>query len=424
MPWFDLGLIMGLVLLNAAFAGTEIALLTLRESQVARLAQRGRAGAVLARLVGDPNRFLATIQIGITLAGFLASATAAVGLAQLLEEPLEFLGGSADFVAIIIVTLILTFFTLVLGELAPKRIALQRAERWALISARPLNFLAVATRPVVWLLSFSTNLIVRLFGGDPTQSREEITLEEVRDIIAAQAAFSPEQRRVISEAVEAGERTLREVLRPRTEFTAVQGDTPAAEALDTLVEAGHSRAPVFGKNIDEVLGVVHIRDLVKASGPVSRHARPMAVFPGSVRVLEGLQRLQRDRQQMAVVVDEYGSVDGLVTLEDLIEELVGEIYDEFDRDVRGARRESDGSIVIPGGFPIHDLPDLGVELPDGEYSTVAGLILEELGHIPKAGESVTINGWMLNVEEMDNLAIASVRLMAVVRNEDESPGDD
>ncbi|MBI3257800.1 MAG: DUF21 domain-containing protein, partial [Actinobacteria bacterium] len=196
----QLGLVGLLVLLNAAFAGSELALVSLREGQLHRLEQSSGTGAVLARLAREPNRFLATIQIGITLAGFLASAVAAVSPAEPLEGPLSFLGGAAGSVAIILVTLALAYVTLVVGELAPKRVAMQRAERWGLLVARPLAALSAATRPAVWLLSASTDVAVRLMGGDPHRQREEVTEEELRDMVAAQRTFTEKQRLIIDGA--------------------------------------------------------------------------------------------------------------------------------------------------------------------------------------------------------------------------------
>ena len=213
--WQQIVLVAVLVLLNAAFAGTELALVSLREGQLQRLEQRSSTGALVARLARDPNRFFATIQIGITLAGFLASAAAAVSLAEPLEEPLDFLGGAARPVSIIVVTLLLAYFTLVFGELAPKRVAMQRAERWALLTARPLSFMATITRPVVWLLSKSTDIAVRLMGGDPDLQREEVTEAELREMVGTQTTFTAKQRLIIDGAFEIAERTLDEVLRPR-----------------------------------------------------------------------------------------------------------------------------------------------------------------------------------------------------------------
>ena len=406
-----------LVLMNAAFAGTEMAPVTLRESQIRNLELRSATGRVLARLARDPNRFLATIQIGITLAGFLASAAAAVSLAAPLEEPLSFMGRFAEPAAIVVVTLILAYLTLVFGELAPKRVAMQRAERWALLAARPLSVMATVTTPVVWLLSRSTDLAVRLMGGDPSQQREEVTEQELRDMVAAQTSFTDKQRLIIDGAFEISERTVVKVLRPRREVIVLDADAATADALAQLAESGHSRAPVgVGGALDDVVGVVHLRDLLgDGDAPVRTAASDMVAFPEAMGVLDALHEMQVRHVQMALVVDEHGTSTGIITVEDLVEELVGEIYDESDRDVLGARHDDDGSIVIPGGFPIHDLVDIGIsDVPEGPYATVAGLILEELGRLPEApGDTITIGRWAIEVTGVDGHVISEVRLTAL-----------
>jgi putative hemolysin len=407
----ELALVGALIVLNAVFAGTEMALVRLREGQLRRLAEESEAGRALARLARDPNRFLGTIQIGITLAGFLASAVAAVSLAEPLKGPLGFLGAAAEPVAVVLVTLVLTFLTLVLGELVPKRIAMQRAERWALLTARPLSGLATVARPLVWLLGRSTDLTVRLLGGDPGATREEITEEEIRDLVVGHRRFTPTQRSIIEGAFEIADRPLRLVLIPRGQVVALKAERPAAEGVAELVRCGHSRAPVIGSDLDDVTGVVHLRDLVGEVGAVGDRARPALVLPETLDVVDALRRMQTERQQLAIVVSEYGGTEGIVTVEDLIEELVGEIYDETDRDVRAVQRQPDGAIVLAGTFPIHDLVDLGVELPEGDYATVAGLVLDRLGHLPETpGETVDIDGWGLEVLAITGRAITKVRL--------------
>jgi putative hemolysin len=412
---FQVGLVVVLVLLNAAFSGSEMALISLRESQVQRLERASRTGRVLARLARDPNRFLATIQIGITLAGFLASASAAVSLAAPLVGPLGFLGSAAGTVAIVLVTIVLTFFTLVVGELAPKRIAMQRAEGWAMLVARPLDLLTKLSRPVVWLLGKSTDLVVRLTGGDPNAAREQVSTEEIRDMVEAQQGFSAEQRTIISGAFEIADRILREILVPRRDVLILPADLPCGDALKRLVEGGHSRAPVTGPTgLDDVLGVVHLRDLIDAVGTAGDHTFPAVYLPETVKVSDALRQLRLQRQQFALVVDEHGSTEGIVTMEDLVEEVVGEIYDETDRDVQAVVREADGAMLLTGTFPIHDLPDLGVDiehLSDGDYTTVAGLVLAHLGHIPTApGETVAVDGHTAEVTEVSGRAITQIRL--------------
>jgi putative hemolysin len=410
--WLQLGLVFVLVIINAAFAGTELAMVSLREGQLQRLEKRSSTGAVLARLARRPNQYLATIQIGITLAGFLASAAAAVSLAQPLEEPLGFLGGAAGPASIIVVTLALSYVTLVFGELAPKRVAMQKAERWGLLMARPLAFLSKLTRPIVWLLSHSTDVAVRLMGGDPKVQREEVTEEELRDMVALQPTFTPEQRQIIDGAFEIAERTLDEILVPRRDVFVIDASWSCRDALAKLAESGHSRAPVVdGGSLDHVSGAVHLR-LLLGSGdePVSTVAMEIPMFPESAKALTTLREMQTGRVQMALVVDEHGGAAGIVTVEDLVEELVGEIYDETDADLAAVVREADGTIVLPGRFPIHDLHDIGVELPEGDYNTMAGLVLDLLGRIPTAGDCATVDGWRLEVRAMRGRAVTEISL--------------
>ncbi|MEU4681492.1 hemolysin family protein [Micromonospora sp. NPDC023737] len=415
--WGQLALVGVLVVLNAAFAGSEMALVSLRDSQIQRLERTSRAGRVLARLATDPNRFLATIQIGITLAGFLASAAAAVALARPLIPLLGPLGAAAEPVAIVLVTLALTFVTLVFGELAPKRIAMQSAERWALLVARPLDLLAGLTRPAVWALGATSDLVVRLVGLDPRPQRDEISPDELRDIVSGNHGFTKEQQTIIAGAVEIADRRLRAVLVPRLQVFCLDSGTTAEAARLVLAASGHSRAPVVRHGgLDDAVGVIHLRDLVgvPADRPVDERVRPPMLLPDSLPVVDALRQFKAERQHIALVVDERGAVDGIVTLEDILEEIVGEIYDETDRDVRAVRTDPDGALRLPGTFPVHDLPDVGVELPGrpaGDYTTIAGLVLACLGHIPTAtGEDVTVDAWRLEVARIDHRAITEVRL--------------
>ncbi|MFB9236624.1 hemolysin family protein [Plantactinospora siamensis] len=423
----QLALVGVLVIVNAAFAGSEMALVSLRDSQLQRLERLSRSGRVLARLAKDPNRFLATIQIGITLAGFLASAAAAVSLAKPLVPLLGMLGEAAQPAAVVIVTLMLTFATLVFGELAPKRIAMQRAEGWALVVARPLDLLATLSRPAVWTLGKTTDLVVRLAGVDPKPQRDEISPDELREIVTGHHGLTVEQQTIIAGAVEIAERQLRAVLVPRLEVFCLDSGTSAEAARIVLAASGNSRAPVVRHGmLDDTVGVVHLRDLVGVPDdrPIDDYSRPPLLLPDSLPVVQALRRFKSERQHIALVVDERGAVDGIVTLEDVLEEIVGEIYDENDRDVRGVRTEVDGAMLLPGTFPIHDLPDIGVALPTrpaGDYTTIAGLILAVLGRIPtESGETVTIDGWVLEVAAVAHHAITRVRLRAGERSATES----
>jgi len=415
----QLTLVIVLLLINGVLAGSEIALISLRDTQIKRLEAGSATGRRLAELARDPNRYLATIQIGITLSGFLASATAAVALAEPLIPYLDFAGDAASPLAIVLVTLVLSFVTLVVGELAPKRLALQSAESWSMFVARPLHWASVISRPLVWLLSRSSDFVVRLLGGEPEQMREEVEVEELRELLIAHHSLSEEHQEVLAGAFEVAERTVRQVLVPRSEVVIIDADDEVADALALLLDEGHSRAPVAPqKDLDETLGIAHLRDLVAAdpAGKVSTLATEPVQLPESVPVLVGLRRLQEERQQMAIVVDEYGGVEGIVTVEDLVEELVGEIYDETDADLISVRHRDDGSLVVPGSFPAHDLPDLGVYVPKGDQTTVAGLVLAELARLPKEpGDVVIVGGWRFRVTGVTDRRITYVTIDAARR---------
>jgi len=320
--------------------------------------------------------------------------------------------------------LVLAYLTLVFGELTPKRIAMQHAEKWGLFAARPLAVMSVLTRPAVALLSWSTDMAVRVLGGDPNAGRDEVTQEELRDLVATQHRFTPHQRLIIDGAFEIAERTLQAVLRPRRDVFVLDAEAPADQALAALAASGHSRAPVAdGSNLDHVVGIVHLRDMLGgADRPTRGVAQPMFALPEGARVLDALHELQVRRAQMALVVDEHGAAAGIITMEDLIEELVGEIYDETDRDVVGLRRLDDGSIELPGQFPVHDLGDIGIsDVPDGPYATVAGLVLSVLGRLPEGpGDSVEISGWTFEITGLKRRAITDVLVSPPAPAEDPS----
>src|SRR6476469_5025729 len=314
------------VLIGGFFSGTELALISLRESQVRSLSEQGRRGHALGRLLADPNRFLATVQIGVTLATLSASAFGAETLNKPFAEALVRWGvspGLAGPLAFISVTVAVSYLSLVLGELTPKRLALQRAEGLAMVVAPSLNRLATLSRPIVWILSTSTNALVRLAGGDPKSSGEAISQEELRDLVAAHESLTSDERRLIDEVFRAGDREVREVMTPRTEVM-------------FLAASSWSRFPVAGRDQDDVVGFVHVRDLFLPSHPAGRAAtvgdlaREVKRLPGTAGVLTALSEMRRENQHLAIVVDEYGGTDGIVTLEDLIEEVIGEIYDEYD----------------------------------------------------------------------------------------------
>lgn len=411
--WIELTLVAVLVIINAGLSGTEIALISLRPTQLANLRAEGGSGAIAAELATDPNRFLATIQIGITLAGFLASAVAAVSLAQPILDAFGLSGGVAETLVVVGVTVLLSFLTLVFGELVPKRLALERPVEWARAMGRPVHVFAVVMTPFVWLLSIATDAFVRLFGGSRSDPEERISLEELKDLIVAAGKLPAGQQDLLLGAFEVGERTIEEVMTPRPDVLTLTTATHGADAISTLRAAGFTRAPVViaDHGLDSAVGVVALQDLVstQADAPVTDAVKEALALPESLPVLVALRRLQGERQQMAFVLDEFGGIEGIITVEDLVEELVGEIYDEFDPLVATPRLEPDGSMLVPGRFPAHDLPELGIDAPDGDYTTVAGFVLDRLGHVPSGGETVAVGSWDLTVETVENQAIRLVR---------------
>ena len=415
--------VLALILVEALFVATEICLVSLRESQIKAMATKGRAGAAVARLTADPNRFLAAVQIGVTVTSLLSSAYGAVTLSHATADGLKSLGAGprlAGVLGFLLVTIAISFITLVLGELVPKRIALQRAEAAARLTGLPLERFARLMRPVIWLLSMSTNGVVRLLGVDPGTARESMSEEELRGLVNSHEALGRDERRLIEEVFEASDRRLREVLVPRTEVQFLDAATTVAQAWQTAREGPHSRYPVVRGSHDDVVGFVHIRDLASVHGEgdtratrVGDVARPVMMLPDGKNVLVALAEMRRERQHMAIVVDEYGGTAGIVTLEDLVEEVVGDIRDEYDVETATARRLLSGDVVVDGLLNIEDFAEeSGVELPDGPYETVAGYVVATLGHLPRVGEAVDVGGRRLTIEELDGRRVARVRVSA------------
>jgi putative hemolysin len=419
----NLGLIVLFVTIGGFFSGSELAVLTLRESQVERLP--GRRGERVRRLRVDPSRFLASVQVGVTFAGFFASAYGGATLSEPLGAVLTEWGmppsvsGSVAFVA---VTAFVSYLSLVLGELVPKRIALQRAEGIALSVSPVLDVVARISRPVVWLLSRTTNLLVRVLGFNPHQGAEEVTEEELRDIVSTHRDLDVEERRVLSDVFGATDRQLAGVMVPRTEVEFLAAATPLSVAARAVLSMPHSRYPVIGETVDEVVGVVHVRDLltdllttVTGRGDtdagldertVGDIARPAPLLPGSKPVLAALAEMRASRTHLAVVVDEYGGTDGIVTMEDIIEELVGEIEDEFDP----AALPPDSS-VLDGLLHREELAGrTGIALPPGPYETLGGFVVHRLGRIPAIGDAVTTLDHVFTVIAMDGRRVARLRV--------------
>ncbi|WP_395704767.1 hemolysin family protein [Rhodococcus ruber] len=417
----DILLVLVFVLIGGVFAGTELALVSLRESQIRALEERGRRGRRTAELAKNPNRFLSAVQIGVTVAGFFSAAYGASAIAPDLVPALESWGlpaAAASAVSLTGTTLVIAYLSLVLGELVPKRIALQRSTGVSLLTAPTLDRFATLMRPVIWLLSVSTDGLVRLLGADPARRSEEITHEELRDLLLSHSAVPEDERTVLAEVFDAGQRSLLEVMRPRTEVDFLPADTPLPAAREQALAGAHSRYPVVGTSLDDVVGFVHLRDLLladPATAPtVADVCRPILALPASKPALATLSLMRRTNDQIALVVDEYGGTAGIATLEDIVEEIVGEIGDEFEPTGQAAPPSAPaqaGTQQVDGLLIVEDFErDTGIGLPKGPYETVAGCMVHHLQRLPRLGDSITLDGHRLTVSELDGHRIARVRL--------------
>ncbi|MBA2558515.1 MAG: HlyC/CorC family transporter [Propionibacteriales bacterium] len=425
------------VLVFIAFSGVfvmaEIALVSLRDSQAKGLEGRGRRGDIVAKLNADPNRFLAAVQVGVTLFGFMSAAFGGAKLAGRLAPVFEGWGlspGAAETVALIAITLAISYVSLVVGELAPKRLALQRAESISLAVAPTVDRFAKLARPVIWLLSVSTDVVVRLLGGDPGAQREQITDAELRELVSGSETLGPEERQIVEEVFEAGGRQIREVMVPRTEVDFIAAQTPAYKAAQFTLEQPHSRYPVIGESSDDIVGFVHVRDLfdprmANRSVRVQEIARDVLLLPATRQILSALTDMRREGAHLAIVVDEYGGTAGIITLEDLVEELVGDIKDEYDVKEPETTRSLTGEVEVDGLLNLDDFEDeTGLVLPEGPYETVAGYIIQQLGHVPVVGETARFDSHTLTVTELDGRRVARVTVAAARREADKHDDDE
>jgi len=415
----SVGLVFAFILIGGLFAAAEMALVSIRESQVSALSGTGRRGAAVARLAGQPNRFLSAVQVGVTLAGFMSAAFGGATLADdlapwLVRTPMS--RPVADVVALVLITIVISYFSIVLSELVAKRLALQRTVGIALAVAPTIDRVARISKPVIWLLSVSTDFVVRLLGGDPHAAREEMTEEELRILVASQDTLSAEERQIVDDVFDAGDRLLREVMLPRTEVDFLEADMPVYQAVKHALERPHSRYPIIGESSDDVIGFVHVRDLLApsmqdSSVRVKDLAREVIMLPSTRGVLSALTDMRREEVHLAIVMDEYGGTDGIVTMEDLVEELIGDIRDEYDTDEPDKARSAIGSIEVDGLLNLDAFEDeTAVTLPDGQYETVAGFMAAVLRRLPELGDTVQHDGFVITATELDGRRVARVRV--------------
>ena len=430
---FEVVLIFGLILANGFFAASEIAMISIRKSRIDTLLERGvKSAAAVARLKNDPDRFLATVQIGVTVVSSFASAiggAAAIAFVKPYVEALPISGIKtyAEVIAIAVIVLPISYLSLVFGELVPKSLALRYSDRIACAVARPIDLLSRVSSFLVRLLTASSNAVLWIFGGGDSEGASFITVEEVKSLIregAAKGIFNETEKELIHSVFEFTDTPTKAVMVPRTEIHALEIHTPSAEVAKSFVESGFSRIPVYDGELDNVVGVLYNKDFLKtlqekSDFRIKDQLHPAFFVPSTLPISELLKQLQRRRLAMAMVVNEYGEIEGLATLEDLLEEIVGEIRDEYDREERGpVERLPDGSLVIQGSALLKDLKadfDLPIE-ESPDYHTLAGFLLARLKRIPRGGEWVEENGHRLTIVDMEGRRIVKIKVEAINKN--------
>ena len=416
----SIAIVLGLIAVGGIFVAAEIALISLRDSQVKQLSNKSKRGARVAKLTSNPNRFLAAVQVGITFCGFLSAAFGAEQLGVYVIPRLEELGfspGASEFLSILGITLVVVYISLVFGELVPKRLALYKTENIALATAATVDRVAIVFRPVIWLLSKSTDLIVRVFGITSKSERNQISELELMELVSGHADLTKEERDIVEEVFNTSDRFIHEVMVPRTEVDFLDASLTISQARKVAVELAHSRYPVVRGSSDEVIGFLHVRDLLNpklddAQITIMEIVRNVMFLPGTKGVLPALTEMRGKRQHIAIVLDEYGGTDGIITLENLVECLIGEIHDEYDGHESEPKLEiRTGDMELDGLISLEDLQDLtGISLPDGPYETLSGFVMHYLGRIAQVNDVVRINGARFTIISMSGKRVGQLLL--------------
>ena len=416
-----------LVLFNAYFAASEMAYISLNDNKIAKDTKNGNKKAKkIKKMLNNPSKFLSTIQIGITLAGFLSSAfaadTFASKLAPILNDWLPSLGINFwQTFSIIIITIILSFFTLIFGELVPKRLAMKYSEKIAYSTISFISFISVIASPFVKLLSSVTNFISKLFGVSENEEKI-VTEEEIRMMIdegQQKGAIEKAEKDLINNVFQLNDITASEIMTHRTEIFAIEVNDNLYELLDKIDEYKYSRIPVYEKTIDEIVGILFLKDILKAMSKgtkieIKQIMRKAYFVPESIPIDELFKDMQTNKQQLAIVIDEYGGTSGLVTMEDILEELVGNIFDEYDDEELEYKQIDENTYLVEGNMPLYELKRLlATNFKDGDYDTISGYIIDKLGKIPAQGEKISVedNKFIYNIEEVEDNKIKWVKIV-------------
>lgn len=417
-----------LVAVNAFFAGTEMAIVSVNKTRISILADGGNEKAkLLQRLLDEPSKFLATIQVAITFAGFFASASAATKLSGGLADILAASNiAYSEEIALVVVTVIISYITLVLGELLPKRIALQNAERISLLTVKPIMFISKLTKPFVMLLSGSTNLLVKLLGCDADNSEDRMSKEEIRSIVEVgqeHGIINESEKEMIESIICFDDKMSKEVMTPRTEVFMLSASDKIKDKIDAILTENFSRIPVYEKEIDNIVGILYMKDLFSAivkngidNVDIKTIMREPYFVPETKIVEDLFKEIQATKNHIAILVDEYGGFSGIVTIEDLIEEVVGDITDEHDAEEPDIERINENSYIVDGLLNIDDVNEaLNLDLASESADTIGGLIIELLGNIPKSKEETPIvhGNTVFKIEKLDEKRVDKVRISIV-----------
>ena len=433
-PLLDFLLVLALILVGGVFAASELALVSLRDSQLEVLAEKSKRGAKVARVARNPNRFLSAAQIGVTFVGFFSASLGAETIKPYITPYLKDWGmseGVASGVALVGLTIVISFISIVVGELVPKRLAMQRSESISLVMAPILDVFATVMHPVIWILSKCADGLVRVLGGDLSAKSIDISEEELHNIVQGHETLDDSEREILTDVMAASQRSISEVMTPRTDVSFLEGDMKLTQAASFVREMPYSRFPVIGDGFDDVLGFVHVRDLLdhgahKGASTVRDVVRSVLKFPGTNQLFPSLKQMRDKGIHIAIVLDEYGGTDGICTLEDIIEEMIGDIHDEYDlRENPEVRVAKDGSFSVDAGISLVNFEgEIGLELEDGPYETVAGYVLSRLGKVASVGDSVevvqavrsedldteTVQHWTLSVSRVEGMRIARIKV--------------
>ncbi len=431
--WVSIVVTFVLVLINGYFSMSEMALVNVRHVLLQKDADEGDQSARRALdLASDSGQLLATIQVAITLVGFFASAAAATNLSEPFASWLSgfgigWLSFAAPALAPVLITLAVSYLSIVVGELVPKRIALADAERVSKAVAGPLAIFQKVASPLVALTSASANGLSRLLGIKSADERQSVSEDELRFMVADNDELLEDEKRMIHEIIDLGDMTVREIMQPRVDMILVEDDDTVRQAVDRMRGTGYSRLPVYHEDIDRIVGIVHYKDLVgplmdgKENDPIVGYAYQAMFVPETKDIFPLLAEMQTKRQQMAIVVDEYGGTDGLITIEDIVEEIVGEIEDETDRENPFIKQVDDGVWIVDGRFPVEEAEELGWPVRDSDdYETIAGWLMSMLDSVPQTGDEFEFDAYRFKIQEMRRRRIMTIRVERMSGSDEEN----